>query len=183
MSLPQSFRAGDSLEWVEPPALSVAAPTWTLAGYLRKGTAGITVTGTARADGGWDMALTATQTAAMGAGIWSYQALAANGAARTTLDTRTTEVLASLAYTGTPATFDGRSEAEVELAEVRAAIRTLITGGVAQYTIGTRTATKLDLPKLMERESNLKAIVARERAAARLAAGLGDSRNLFVRFG
>ena len=92
-------------------------------------------------------------------------------------------MLASLAYTGTPATFDGRSEAEVELAEVRAAIRGLITGGVAQYTIGTRTATKLDLPKLMERESNLKAIVARERAAARLAAGLGDPRNLLVRFG
>lgn len=35
----------------------------------------------------------------------------------------------------------------------------------------------------MEREAQLKAIVAREKAAEKVAAGLGDPRNLFVRFG
>lgn len=183
MSLPVKIRAGDSIEWIEPSALTVKSSAWTLTGYLRSGSAGITVEGVARADGGWDMSLTATQTGAMAAGTWSYQAVAGSGAARTTLDARTTEVLASLAYSGSPAAFDGRSQAEQDLAAVQAAIRTIVSGGVSQYTIGNRQATKLDLGKLMERESNLKAIVARERAAARLAAGLGDSRNLFVRFG
>lgn len=183
MGLPTSFRAGDTVEWVEPSALSVDSTSWTLAGYLRKGTAGITVTGVARSDGGWDMSLTATQTGGMAAGTWSYQSLAANGAARTTLDSRTAEVLPSLAYTGTPAAFDGRSETEIELAEVRAAIRLLITNRSAQYTIGSRSFTALDLGKLTERESQLRAIVAREKAAARVAAGLGDPRNCFVRFG
>jgi hypothetical protein len=183
MSLPQQIRAGDSLEWIEAPALTVSSSLWTLTAYLRSGAAGITVEGVARADGGWDMILTATQTAAMAAGTWSYQAVAANGAARTTLDSRTTEVLASLAYSGSPAAFDGRSQAEQDLAAVQAAIRTIVSGGVSQYTIGNRQATKLDLGKLMERESQLKGVVARERAAARLAAGRADGRDLFVRFG
>jgi hypothetical protein len=41
----------------------------------------------------------------------------------------------------------------------------------------------MDVGKLMERESHLKGVVAREKAADRIAAGLGDPRNLFVRFG
>jgi hypothetical protein len=35
----------------------------------------------------------------------------------------------------------------------------------------------------MQRESQLKAIVAREKAAEKVAAGLGDPRSLYVRFG
>ena len=55
--------------------------------------------------------------------------------------------------------------------------------GAKQYTIGNRSFTAIDLAQLMEREAQLKAIVARERAAEKVAAGLGDPRNLFVRFG
>jgi len=36
---------------------------------------------------------------------------------------------------------------------------------------------------LMEREAQLKAIVARERAAEKVAAGLGNPHSLYVRFG
>ena len=47
----------------------------------------------------------------------------------------------------------------------------------------SRSFTSNDLGQLMEREAQLKAIVARERAAEKVAAGLGDPRSLFVRFG
>ena len=67
-------------------------------------------------------------------------------------------------------------------AEVQTAIRALVSRGAQAYTIGSRSYTALDLGRLTARESQLKAIVAREKAAERVAAGLGDSRDLFVRF-
>jgi hypothetical protein len=184
VSIPEQHRAGDTLTWVETAAGAVSSTEgWALNVYLRNAAAGITAVGTARADGGWDLALTATTTGTMAAGEWQWQAVATKAAASTTLDAGRMQILPSLIYTGTPATFDGRSEAETELAEVRAAIRALITKGSQQYTIATRSFTALDLGKLTERESQLRAIVAREKAAARVAAGLGDPRNVFVRFG
>jgi len=172
------------LEWTEAAAGAVSsADGWALSVFYRLGSAGITAVGAARTDGGWDLTLTASTTTAMATGEWQWQAVASKGSVSTTLDAGRLQILPSLAYTGTPAAFDGRSETEIELAEVRAAIRLLITNRSAQYTIGSRSFTALDLGKLTERESQLKAIVAREKAAARVAAGLGDPRNCFVRFG
>jgi hypothetical protein len=118
----------------------------------------------------------------MDAGAWVAQVVATQGAERLTLAASSVTVLADLAYTGTPGAFDGRSAAEVELAEVRAAIRALITKGAASYAIGSRNYTALDLGRLTARESQLRGIVAREQAAAALANGRADARNVFVRF-
>ena len=141
------------------------------------------MTGAADGAGGWDLTIAAATTAGFNAGSWYWQAQASSGGVIITLASGSLQVLNSLAYTGTPAAVDGRSEAEVDLAAVQTAIRTIIAGGVTQYMIGNRQAIKLDLGKLMERESYLKGIVAREKAAEKIAAGLGDPRNLFVRFG
>jgi hypothetical protein len=187
MALPSTVRAGDTLQWIEPPGVDAGgdvadSASWTLTVYFRKGAAADTATGTARTDGGWDLELTATETGALAAGRWDWQSLAVNGSESITLRSGSITVLQSLAYTGTPATFDGRSQAETDLEQVQAAIRALMVRGAQQYSIGSRSFTALQLPQLIQRESQLKAIVAREKAAARVAAGLGDPRNLFVRF-
>jgi hypothetical protein len=91
-------------------------------------------------------------------------------------------VLAALEYSGTPGAFDGRSQAQQDLDAVQAAIRALISGGAKQYTIGSRSFTKVDLSDLMERESRLKAEVKREQMAELINNGLGNPHNLFVRF-
>lgn len=187
MALPATIRAGDTLTWIELPGVDSAgdevdSTSWTLTVYFRKGAAADTATGVARADGGWDLELTAAETGALAAGRWDWQALATSGSDAVTLRSGSITVLQSLAYSGTPATFDGRSQAEIDLEAVQVAIRTIVAGGVTQYSIGTRQATKIDLGTLMQREAQLKAEVAREKAAARVAAGLGDPRNLFVRF-
>ena len=78
-------------------------------------------------------------------------------------------------------TSKGRTQAELD--EVRAAIRAIVTKGFKSYTIGSRRFDAADLGQLMQRESQLKSIVAREQAAEKVAAGLGDPRSLFVRFG
>lgn len=190
MTVPATIRAGDSVSWIVPATVDLSgnaatSATWTLTTFLRTNTAseGATVTGAARSDGGWNNAISATTSGGFDAGTWHWQTRISSGATVITLGSGTTTVLPSLSYANTPAAFDGRSQAEKDLEDVQAAIRGLITKRSKQYTIGSRSFTSLDLPALIQRESQLKAIVARERAAEKVAAGLGDPRNLFVRFG
>ena len=91
-------------------------------------------------------------------------------------------MLAALSYSGTPGAYDGRSQAEIDLDAVQAAIRTLISGGAKQYSIGSRSFTKMDLGELMQRESMLKAEIKRAQKADMIANGLGNPHNLFVTF-
>jgi hypothetical protein len=190
MTVPATIRAGTTVGWVEPPTVDLdgnaaTSASWTLISYLRTNTAseGATVTGTARADGGWDMAITATTSSAFDAGTWYWETRATSGATVLTVGSGTTLVLPGLNYAGTPGAFNGQSQAEQDLVAVQAAIRALVSKGAKQYSIGSRSFTSIDLGQLMEREAQLKAIVARERAAEKVAAGLGDPRSLFVRFG
>lgn len=190
MTVPARIQAGDTIAWVEPQALDLVgnaatSAAWTLTTFLRFNAASeaATVTGTARGDGGWDMTIAANITAALDAGTWSWQTRISSGGVTITLGAGTTLVVPSLSYQGTATAYDGRSQAEQDLQAVQAAIRALISKGAKQYTIGNRSYTSQDLAQLIARESQLKAVVARERAAEKVAAGLGDPRSLFVRFG
>ena len=55
-------------------------------------------------------------------------------------------------------------------------------GGVKEYKIGSRSAKKYDLTELFQLEAKLKAELAREETKEKIANGLGNPRNLFVRF-
>jgi hypothetical protein len=176
VTVPASIVAGSTVTWIEPPALVTDSPAtsdaWTLQVSFRTNTAGegATAAGTARADGGWDVALSATTTESWDAGTWYWQRRVTSGAVVVVTGSGTTEVQPSLAYIGDPTAFDGRSQAEQDLDAAK------------QYSIGNRSYTSNDLGLLMQREAQLKAIVARERAAEKIAQGLGDPRNVFVRF-
>ena len=189
MTVPAAIRAGDTIQWIEPAALdldgnSATSSTWTLTTYLRMHVnhEGATVVGTARSDGGWNNAISASTSTGFDAGTWYWQSRITQGSTVITIGEGTSIVSPSLYYTGQPAAFDGRSQAEQDLEAVQTAIRNLISKEAKQYTIGSRSYTAQDLTQLMQRESQLKAIVARERAAEKIAAGLGDPRNVFVRF-
>ena len=189
MTVPATIRAGDTVAWVEPAALDLngnaaTSAAWTFTTYLRFNAAseGATVTGTARADGAWDMAISATTSAAFDAGTWNWQSRVSSGATVITVGAGTFQALASLSYAGSPGAFDGRSQAQQDLDAVQAAIRAIVSKNVKSYTINSRSFTYAELGQLMQRESQLKAIVAREQAAEKVAAGLGDPRSLFIRF-
>ena len=82
-----------------------------------------------------------------------------------------------------PGAFDGRTQAQKDLDAVKAAIRSIVAGGaVSEYRIGTRNLKRYDLSELLELESRLKSIVAKENKAKLIASGLGDPHNLYVRF-
>ena len=190
MTVPAEITAGSTLQWIEPAGTNPAgdpatSASWTLTISFRTNTAGegATITGTARADGGWDVALSAATTSTWDAGTWYWQRKITSGSDVVITGRGTTTVLASLAYTGEPTAFDGRTQAEKDLEAVQTAIRTIISGRSKQYSIGSRSFTQLELGQLMQREAQLKAIVARERAAEKAAQGLGDPGTMFVRFG
>ena len=188
MKIPSQIRAGDTIKWRDEAGVDnlgneITSASWTLTYYLRTNTAseGATVVGSAYGTG-WELTIAAATSAGFDAGDWYWQAIATSGSEKVTLGAGQLEVLAALSYAGTPGAFDGRSQAQQDLDAVQAAIRSIVSGGAKQYTIGSRSFTKLDLSELMERESKLKAEVKREQMADLIANGLGNPHNLFVRF-
>lgn len=188
MNIPKQIYAGTTIKWRDGAAVgplneSITSADWTLTYYLRTNTnhEGHTVVGSSYG-AGWEFTISASDSAGFDAGNWFFYAEASKGSEKFTLGNGQFEVFASLAYTGQPGAFDGRTQAEKDLEAVTTAIRSIIADKVKSYSIAGRSFTKVDLPELVARESQLKAIVARERKAAMIANGLGDPHSLFVRF-
>ena len=192
MAIPPSITAGVDVVWTDAATTdifgnAVTNATHNLTYYFRLNTAGegVTVSGVAY-ESGWKVTIPAATSAGMDASPnWYFQALltAISGGAVSEYSRGQIEVQASLAYSGTPAAFDGRSQAQKDLDAVQAAIRSLMNGGATQeYRIGNRSLKRYDLADLIALESRLKAVVARENKAKIIASGLGDPNNLFIRF-
>jgi hypothetical protein len=114
---------------------------------------------------------------------WQAIATKVSDSTKTTLGSGSLTLEPSLAYTSAPGAFDGRSQAEKDLEAVQSAIRTLLAGGsTKEYRIGNRTLKRYDMAELLQLEGKLKADVAREKQAEMIANGLGNPRNMFVRF-
>lgn len=193
MAIPPSITAGVDVVWTDVATTdifgnAVTSATHSLTYYFRLNTAGegVTATGVAYSDG-WKITIPAATSAGMDAGTgWYFQAVltAISGGAVSEYSRGQIEVQASLAYAGSPAAFDGRTQAQKDLDAVQAAIRSLMTGGATQeYRIGNRSLKRYDLADLLALESQLKATVVRENKAKIIASGLGDPNNLFIRFG
>lgn len=188
MQIPATIRAGDTVRWRDEASTdnlgnAISSSEYTLTYFLRTNTAseGATVVGVPSGTG-WEFTLTAAISADFNAGQWFWQAIATSGSEKVTIGAGQLQVLPALQYSGTPGAFDGRSQAQIDLDAVQAAIRAIVSGGAKQYSIGSRSFTKLDLSELMERESKLKSDVKREQMADLIANGLGNPHNLFVRF-
>jgi hypothetical protein len=189
VNIPTTIRAGDTVKWRDDASVDVfgnevTSSDWTLKYYLRTNTAseGATVTGSAYGTG-WEFTIAASTTADFDAGNWYWQAIATKDSESLTLGNGALTVEAALSYSGTPGAFDGRTQAQKDLDAVQAAIRAIVDGGVVQeYRIGTRNLKKYDLPDLIQLEGKLKAEVKREQQAELIANGLGNPRNMFVRF-
>ena len=192
MAIPPSITSGVDAVWTDAETVdvfgeSVTSSTHSLLYYFRLNSAGggVNVTGVAF-NSGWKVTLPAATTADMDPSTnWYFQAVLTKTADSTKSEYSRgqIEVKPSLAYSGTPGAFDGRSQAQIDLDAVKAAIRSLINGGAVQeYKIGNRNLKRYDLAELIQLESRLKSIVARENKAKLMASGLGDPHNLYIRF-
>ena len=188
MDIPATIRAGDTVTWRDASSADllgnpITSGDYTLTYYLRTNTAseGATVVGTAYGNG-WESTIPAATSSGFDAGVWYWQAIATAGSTKHTLGSGQLTVVAGLGYAGSPGAFDGRSQAQKDLEAVTTAIRVLIASGAKEYTIGGRSFKRQDLNLLIQRESQLKAIVKREQAADLMKNGQGDPRSLYVRF-
>ena len=190
MTIPSKVRAGDILQWRDSETEDVfgnaiTSTEWNVTYYLRTNTASeaATVTSTAYLSG-WQFTVASSVTTNFDAGDWYFQAVAAkSGQEKQTILSGQFEVLPSLAYSGSATAYDGRSQIRKDLDQVQTAIRTVASGGgVKEYKIGSRSAKKYDLTELFQLEAKLKAELAREETKEKIANGLGNPRNLFVRF-
>lgn len=189
MNIPPIIVQGDSVTWRDVPTTdnlgnTITSADWTLT-YHFGGPTAISAVATA-SDDGWQVSLTSSITAAMlatetGDANYYWQAAATKGSEKITVGTGTLTIQQSLA--NAVAGYDGRTRAEQDLTAVEAEIRARISGGATvEYSIGTRRLRKEPLSALMELQSRLKLIVAKERQAQSIANGLGDPRNVYVRF-
>ena len=190
MNIPNEIRAGDTVKWRDNSSTDVfgnevKSDEWTLKYYLRfdRSTAAHVSSGSAFGTG-WEFTVSATDSADFDSGTWYWQAVATKGAETLTLGYGNFLVEANLAYTGSsPGAYDGRTQVKKDLEAIQLAIRTLIAGGAVQeYKIGNRNLKRYDLPDLIQLEARYKAEVKREEQAELMANGLGNPRNMFVRF-
>jgi hypothetical protein len=190
VTFPQQIIAGDLVQWRIPETKDafdnpINSPDWSVTYYLRTNTSseGATVNSSAYLSG-FEFSIPAATTVNFDAGNWFYQAVAnKSGQQSQTIFRGSFKVLASQAYTGTPAAFDGRSQLQKDLDLIETAIRNILSGGVIQeYKIGTRTAKKYELAELLVLKSQLKVELVREKQAETIANGLGNPRATFVRF-
>ena len=186
--IPSVISSGETIKWRDeattvPFNQNATSSDWTLTYYLRTNAFGqghISVGSSYNT--GWEFTITATDSAGFRSGDWYWCAIVSKSAEKFKLGQGTLTVKQQLEYTGIPNGIDYRTTAETDLANVSAAIRAIVSDKAKEYTIGDRTFKRLDLPVLIARESQLKSIVKSEQRASLIAQGLGDPKNLYVRF-
>lgn len=182
MNIQEYIYAGDTVKWSEDPTNGRTSAAWAMVCVLKDGAGhdNVTVNGVANSSGGWDFTITDETTAAWTVGTHYWQIYVTKDGEKYTVGSGTMDVRAAVSSGGS--TFDGRSQAQIDLDAVKAAIRARIAGdATVEYTIGNRSLKKEPLSNLIALRTQLEADVAREKQAKRLSDGVG--RAVFVRFG
>ncbi len=190
MRIPSSIIAGDSAQWQDVAFQdglggNVGSADYALSYALRGPGAAVDLAGVAQGTG-WQFTLTPAISAALNTGAtpltWYWQAAATKTDVRLTAGDGTLVVKPNLVALNA-GSFDGSSQAEKDLAAVRAELTRRITGGApVEYTIGTRSLKKEPMAQLLIIEQRCLRIVSRERKAQMIKNGLGNPGRVGVRF-
>lgn len=185
MNIFATLPSGDSAIWLDDPVTlpdgrTADASAWVMTYYLR-GPAALDIVASA-AGKNWSTTLTATASAALGAGTYAWTAIIVNGDERITVGSGQSLITPDL--TKLTGTFDPRSKAQIALDACEAAMATFnATGGkVKRYEIAGRTMEFQTIGDLMTLHSFWKAKVMSELSSQSVANGLGNPRNLYTRF-
>lgn len=185
MNIPESFRAGDTCQWIDQPitinGTTYGSSAYGLAYIIAGPVEPITLTGSAQGSG-WKTTIGLTEAESFSAGSYAWQAVLTSTTERITVASGRLTVEANLA--DAIAGYDPRSIAEKALAEAEAALAQYhATGGkVKEYVIGQRSMKFADSTQILQEISYWRTEVAKERNKARIAAGLGGGNTLGVMF-
>jgi hypothetical protein len=190
MNFPQVHVAGDTLDFQVSVPDYPSGDGWTLTYYLtpRFSTpvqARIPITAIANADGTYQVQASPAATAAWKAGAYGWARIVSKNGARQTLTGSEDqgEVLVRPDPTTATQGADTRSHAKKMLESIETALEAFATSPVMKsYAIGTRQYMRADIPDLLVLRDRYRSEAANEDAAAQVAAGLGNPRNIGVRF-
>lgn len=186
MSIPTQLTAGDSLRLSIPSRGRTVADGWALTLVLAPAAGGARLSASTTAADPDDatahlLTVPTTTTAGWPAGDYTWVLQASKGAERETLATGQTTVRPDPAAGTAP--MDLRSTARKALDAINAYLADPSNLAAASYSIAGRNLSRWPRAELLAERGKWQAEVAREEAAARLAAGLGDRRRVYVRFG
>lgn len=185
MKIPASLLVGDSVTWDDLATTdrlgnTIDSSAWTLS-YVISGASALTITATPKGSG-WETIITTSQSTTLGIGDFYWQAYVQETVSPTNKYTLGTGTIRLLPAAGSGVT--GKSQVQLDLEAVKLAIRTLVAGGaVAEYSIGGRSMRKMSMSDLLDLEAMLKSELAKIEKAERIANGLGNPSNVFIRFG
>lgn len=180
---------GDSASWPDDPwtlfdGTVADSDAWTLA-YALRGPVKLDLAAVTQTDGapGWQTTLTTTASATLTPGLYTWSAAISQTGQRITIGNGQLTITPDLSAV-TSAPYDGRSQAQIALANCEVALATFnATGGkVKRYEIAGRTMEFQTLADLMQVHSFWQAKVLTEGTPNALANGQGNPRNLYVRF-
>ena len=176
---------GDSASWSDDPVAlydgrQADASAWALK-YVLRGPSVLDLTAVANG-AKWTTTLTVGSSASLTPGQYAWGAVVTKGTERLSVGNGNLVVTPDLVAISAP--FDSRTPAQVALQACEAAMATFnATGGkVKKYEIAGRTMEFQTIADLMQLHSFWKMKVNAEGSAAAIANGLGNPRNLYVRF-
>lgn len=173
---PDVIVAGDTAKWLRSlddyPASASWVLTYTLVSAAQRYNFSATASGSDHL-----VTVAATTTAAWVAGTYTWRAQVSKAGEVYTVGSGSIKVRPSFS-----AATDGRSHARKALEAIEAVIEGRATSEVLEYEIANRRLKYIPLSELLQLRDRYRAEVAREDAAQRAAAGLPDTRRVFVRF-
>jgi len=176
---PAAITAGDSFTWQKTLA-DYPAGTWTLKYRLINAAGKIDITATAS---GTDHLVTVTPTtsAAYTAGDYTWTSWVEKTGYRITVGGGTIEVKPNIAAL---TTLDARTDAAIIVDQLMAAYKTYTAsnGNVAEYEIAGRRMKYRSGAEILQQISHWKSVLAAEKRAESIAAGLGGANKILVRF-
>lgn len=185
MNIFTSIPRGDSRTWSdEPIALTdgrlADATAWALQ-YSLRGPSSLDLTAVPSGRN-WQTTLTAAASAGLLVGDYVWAAILTQGSERITATSGRASITTDLASVTLP--FDGRTAAQIALANCEAAMATFnATGGkVKKYEIAGRTMEFQTIGELLQLHSFWQMKVMGEGSASSIANGQGNPRNLYTRF-
>ncbi len=186
MNIFQAINIGDSAQWdddafTDDQGNAYDSASYTLKYELRGPGAALELTAVANGTG-WRTNLTTTQSATLVVGKYWWAAVLTKTGVRVTAATGEINVLADIVAAGTA--YDGRTQAEKALSDAETALAAFRAsrGRVKKYTIGSRSMEFETVGDILTEISYWKMKVANEQTAASINNGLGNPRNLYVRF-
>ncbi len=176
---PETITAGDSFTWKRTLA-DYPAGTWTLKYRLINADGKIDITATAS---GTDhlVSVEPATSAVYTAGTYTWTAWVEKTGYRITIGGGTMEVKPNIAAL---TTLDARTDAAVIVDQLIAAYKsyTASNGHVAEYEIAGRRMKFRGTAEILDQLNHWRAILASEKRAERIAAGLGGGNKFLVRF-